>query len=236
MCIKSLVVLCSAAVVMANASPQAVISGALLRGVDTTSPRASPTYILRYLENQITALASAAVMSARSANFLPAERPAKQLVSNFEQFVTGLVNFQGIHLNHTSDETIDLKGPLIQMEKAIRELGNKGDDSAPAYRLAVIACGLRDLVPGYNADGSVRTWLLNVLAMNSRQFMQHIGNVTFTLARVVLNIQADNPHLLTVAHRCFTSMWSPEDAPVASCRAELESFEDRVEQGHLSWW
>ncbi|KAF9153021.1 hypothetical protein DFQ26_000699 [Actinomortierella ambigua] len=145
-------------------------------------------------ENQITALASAAVMSARSANFLPAERPAKQLVSDFERFVKGLVNFQCIHLNHTSDETIDLKGPLIQMEKAIRELGNKGDDSAPAYRLAVIARGLRDLVPGYNADGSVRTWLLNVLAMDNCNVMQRRGNVTPILAHIVLDTQADKSY------------------------------------------
>ncbi|KAG0259051.1 hypothetical protein DFQ27_004250 [Actinomortierella ambigua] len=183
--IKSLVVLCSAAVVMANASPQAVTSGALLRGVDTTNPRASPIDIFRYLENQITALASAAVMSAR---------PVKQLVSNFERFVTGLVNFQGIHLNHTSDESIDLKGPLIQMEKAIRELCNKGDDSAPAYRLAVIARGLRDLVPGFNADGSVRTWLLNVLAMDNCNVMQRRGNVTLILAHIVLDTQADKSY------------------------------------------
>ncbi|KAG0259052.1 hypothetical protein DFQ27_004251 [Actinomortierella ambigua] len=278
MLIKSLVVLCSAVVVMAKAPVNAVISGALLIGLDTTNPRASGSDIFRYQENQITALASIAMASARSANFRPAEMPPKILIHYFEHFVQRLTTSPGIHRSHTSDHTIDLNGSLIQLEKAIRELGDKSDDDS-AYRLAVIARGLRDLVPGYDADEPVKTWLLNLLALDNRQVMHRRGNVTFTLARVVLNIKADKSHTthipeqsakLTVstyevdskylqdnADRLATvvplynvpaamaQLTSPpmpyierssEAAPVASCHAESENFEGRVEQDHLNWW
>ncbi|KAF9158704.1 hypothetical protein DFQ26_007318 [Actinomortierella ambigua] len=193
MLIKSLVVLCSAAVVMVNASMNAVVSGAVLVGRDTADYGSTAEEIFSTPDNHISALASVAMASAEMTAFRPAEEPPKALIVTFEQFVRKFSAFPAFRHSHTTDVDINLNGSFTQFEKAIRDHGGAGDSDS-GHRIAVVARGLRDLIPGYNRDSSLKTWLLNVLAMDNSHILQRNEKLTFTLARITLHIAADATH------------------------------------------
>ncbi|KAF9079949.1 hypothetical protein BGX23_002917, partial [Mortierella sp. AD031] len=67
--IKSLLLVCSAAAVMVQGSPNAIVSGAIFVGDDTTNPDATPVEIFKHPENHATAAASILVYSATGTNY-----------------------------------------------------------------------------------------------------------------------------------------------------------------------
>ncbi|KAF9119863.1 hypothetical protein BGX30_003573, partial [Mortierella sp. GBA39] len=148
--IKTVALLCSATAVMAA---NAVVSGAIFEGYDTTDQSASNTDIFKDVTNHAAAAASILVFSANSANFHPASQEPKALGQNLDQFVSKASTFPGFLSTQIIDQNLALNGSLTQFEKIIREHLNN----------PLTARAFRDLIPGYIQDKSLTEWILSLI-------------------------------------------------------------------------
>ncbi|GJJ71075.1 hypothetical protein EMPS_03425 [Entomortierella parvispora] len=180
--IKSLLILCSAAVVLARTKNQAVVSSAIFVGDNTADESATPLKIFQDSKNHATAVSSVLVFSADSANFHPASQPPKSLVLNFNNFIQKASTFPGFFLEFSEQGSLPLNGSFTQFEKAIRESG-------PAEpHQALVARSLRDMIPGYIVNEDVDEWILNLIVIDKPK---GDDTVKFSMIRVDLSIDAD---------------------------------------------
>ncbi|KAG0260871.1 hypothetical protein DFQ27_003284 [Actinomortierella ambigua] len=173
---KSLVLLCSAVVVMARQSTRALASGAIFVGKDTTNPRATPLEIFENPENHAAAAASVVVFAAQSARFTPSESPAKSLVESFPAFLQKVASFPGFLTERNEQKTLELTGSLMQLEERVSE--------AVIENGAQVGRGIRDLVPSSIPDETLDKWILTLLVINKPDESDYvkIQQVYITLA------------------------------------------------------
>ncbi|KAG0254924.1 hypothetical protein DFQ27_006574 [Actinomortierella ambigua] len=155
---KSLLLLCSAVVAMARQSTSAVASGAIFVGKDTTNPDVSPVEIFRNSKNHAAAVASIVVFAANSVQFTPSTTPAKSLLGPFFDFLGRISSFPGFILEIDRQGTLGLTGSLTQLEEQVGRL--------PTENAALLARGIRDLVPRSIPDKTLDKWTLSMLAIN----------------------------------------------------------------------
>ncbi|KAF9149187.1 hypothetical protein BG015_009035 [Linnemannia schmuckeri] len=177
--IKTVALLCSATAAMAA---NAVISGAMFMGEDTTDYSADPAEIFRDPNNHAGAAASILVYSAKSAEFSPATGEPKSLGQTLDQFVHKTATFPGFQAKDSMDEHLALNGSLMQFEQVIRE---KLDDPH-------MARAFRDLIPGYMEDESLTHWILSLIVVSKPE---DSDTVMVKLARMSMTIQWDKDHM-----------------------------------------
>ncbi|KAF9097004.1 hypothetical protein BGX23_010047 [Mortierella sp. AD031] len=183
--IKSLLLVCSAAAVMVQGSPNAIISGAIFVGDDTTNPDASPVDIFKRPENHAAAAASILVYSATAANYRPSEQSPPSLLSGFDAFVKKASSFPGFTPRDQSNTNVFLNQSLIGLEKAVREqLGHSPDGP-------IIARSLRDLFPGVVEDSSLKEWILSLIVVGKPE---NSDTVSLNFVRLALKIGSDKTH------------------------------------------
>jgi len=159
----------------------AVASSADFVGRDTTSRNARDVDIFRDLKNHATAASTILVYSANEANFQPSEQPAKNLAPSYMTFMKKVTSFPGFGDYHDMVESVHLNNSAFQFEASIRHLMRHDDDCF------LIARGLRDLLPGYIPDSSLKTWLLSYVMVSKPD---HHDDVNIKFARVILNLKA----------------------------------------------
>ncbi|KAI1291359.1 hypothetical protein EDD11_008977 [Mortierella claussenii] len=183
--LRSLLLVFSAAAAIAKGAPNAIVSGAIFVGEDTTNKDASSTDVFRDPRNHATAAASILVYSAESANYHPSEQddPSSLLPghSAFESKAQGFPGFTQTILSHTD---IHLNGSFTQLEKEIRD--NYASSDAP-----LVARSLRDLIPGVVVDKSLEEWLLSLVVIRKPVSSDA---VTVKIVQVLLNISSDETH------------------------------------------
>ncbi|KAG0205759.1 hypothetical protein BGX33_007759 [Mortierella sp. NVP41] len=172
--LKSLALVSFAAVVMARASPNAIVSGALFVGEDTTNPDASNTNIYKNPENHAAAAASVLEYSAVNTNYRPSEQAFQQKATSFPGFIPTIQSGSDVFLNHS----------LIGLEKAVQ-------DAYPSTDAALIARGLRDLFPGSVEDQSLKEWILSLLVIRKPEGSD---TVTIKFVQLALTIEFDKTH------------------------------------------
>ncbi|KAF9088127.1 hypothetical protein BGX23_007603, partial [Mortierella sp. AD031] len=182
--LKSLALVSFAAVVMARASPNAIVSGALFVGEDTTNPDASNTNIYKNPENHAAAAASVLEYSAVNTNYRPSEQGHSSLLSTFEAFQQKATSFPGFIPTIQSGSDVFLNHSLIGLEKAVQ-------DAYPSTDAALIARGLRDLFPGSVEDQSLKEWILSLLVIRKPEGSD---TVTIKFVQLALTIEFDKTH------------------------------------------
>ncbi|KAG0330409.1 hypothetical protein BG000_011720 [Podila horticola] len=181
--LKSIFLVCSAAVVMARGNPDAVVSGGLFVGEDTTNPDASAVDIYKYPENYASAVASILQYSAVTTDYRPSQ-PDATAKSGYSGFQRKASTFPGFILTANSEGDIPLDGSLIQLEEAVRE-------EYPSTDSILIARSLRDLFPGYVEDSSLKEWVLSLVVIRKPFYSD---TVTFKLVQLELTIATDKAH------------------------------------------
>ncbi|KAF9308039.1 hypothetical protein BG003_011701 [Podila horticola] len=181
---KSLLVLCSTMAVMAQraADADAVVSVAAFAGKDTTDLNAQPVAIFEEEKNHATVASTVLVFSANNANFQPSLKPAKSLAPAYVQFLTQAASFPGFGDLEAMVQTLPLNNSVFQFETEIRNLIKNDPDRF------LIARSLRDLLPGYISDSSLKTWLLSFILIGKPEGADEVY-VKFT--RVVLTLKTD---------------------------------------------
>ncbi|KAF9296634.1 hypothetical protein BGZ88_012278 [Linnemannia elongata] len=173
--IKTVALLCSATAAMAA---NAVVSGAIFVGEDTTDYTNDKVDIFRNPENHAAAAASILVYSAANADFSPATQEPKALGQTLDAFIQKASTFPGFVLEYSKEESLALNGSLIQFEELIRK----------QLEDPLIARSLRDLIPGYIQDQSVTEWILSLVVANKPE---NSDAVSLQFARVSLTIHSD---------------------------------------------
>ncbi|GJJ79147.1 hypothetical protein EMPS_11506 [Entomortierella parvispora] len=186
---KTLIALISATAVLAQSPANAVASGAFFVGEDTTESSVTARSMFEKPENHITAVSSVLAFAAKSVNFQPASKPAKSLVTTLDAFVERVSTFPGFITSNWVDTSIKLNGSFTQLEKMIRE----ADDHIT--HLPLIARNIRDLVPGYIQDKSLKKWILSLVVLDNPE---DSGNPKFKLVRVVLDLSTDKDHTVFI--------------------------------------
>ncbi|KAF9081330.1 hypothetical protein BGX27_004969 [Mortierella sp. AM989] len=157
--LKSILLVCSATAVMARGSPDAIVSGALFVGEDTTNTGASGHDIFEDPRNHASATASILKYSAEAANYRPSEQDATYIVE-YSRFQLKMETFPGFALRSPSQEVdVPLSNSLTQLETAIRE-------KYPSANSKLIARSLRDLFPGSVEDKSLEEWILSLIVID----------------------------------------------------------------------
>jgi hypothetical protein len=146
--------------------------------MDTTNPRAKGTEIWENPANHAAAAASILTYSASNADFRPAEQPPKALGSNLAAFMKKASTFPGFREKGENDHKLRLDGSFSQFEETIR---HHLDD-------AITARGLRDLIPGYIQDKSLKEWVLSLVVLSKPE---NSDKVNIKLARICLTMSRD---------------------------------------------
>ncbi|KAG0015821.1 hypothetical protein BGZ81_011506 [Podila clonocystis] len=178
--IKSLLVLCSAAAVMARSQADAVMSAGLFFGEDTTDSL-NPLEIYRNPINHATAAASVLVYSATRAGFHPSEKSAESLVPAFDNFVQKVSAFPGFVLEFDRQTGFPLKNhtTVEEFEQLIRDvLSGASHSEKLAFKFA-------GLVPLHQKDESLKNWILSLVVLDQPQGSHA---VSFQLANLRLSI------------------------------------------------
>ncbi|KAG0258219.1 hypothetical protein DFQ27_004766 [Actinomortierella ambigua] len=178
---KSLFLLCSAVVVMARQSTNAVASGAIFVGVDTTNPDATPVEIFENPKNHAAAASSVVTFSAMETGFNPSLEPAKSLEGPFRSFLTKASTFPGFLLEMNNQKTLSLTGSLIQLEEMVRE--------AVSMNGGLVGRGIRDLVQGLIPDESMTNWILSLVVFDKPKGSDA---VKIQLVHLTLKIETDD--------------------------------------------
>ncbi|KAK5820924.1 hypothetical protein F5H01DRAFT_404442 [Linnemannia elongata] len=156
----------------------AVVSGAIFVGKDTSDPSASPVEVFTNPSNHAAAAFSVLVFAANSAKFNPASQEPKALIQNLNLFVRKIDTFPGFTLTQSEQFSLELDGSLTQFEKTISEqLGDS--DTARA---------LRNLAPDNAQDPSLRDWVLSLVVITQSED----AGINLKLARVYLTISSDD--------------------------------------------
>ncbi|KAG0066579.1 hypothetical protein BGZ89_007123 [Linnemannia elongata] len=173
--IKTVVLLLSATAAMAA---DAVVSGAIFVGKDTSDPSADPLEVYRNPSNHATATSSVLVFAANTVNFNPASQEPKALIQNLDQFVRKVDTFPAFTLTQSEQFSLELDGSLTQFEKTISEQLEDPDT----------ARALRDLVPDNVQDPSLTDWILSLVVVAKSE---DSDDISVKLARVYLTISSD---------------------------------------------
>ncbi|KAF9379771.1 hypothetical protein CPB97_008771 [Podila verticillata] len=173
--------------VMAQSAADAdvVVSAAAFVGKDTTDRNAQPVAIFKEMKNHATVASTILVFSAKGANFQPSLQPAKSLAPAYVQFLTKATSFPGFWNSETMDLTLPLNNSVFQFETEIRNVIKNDPDRF------LIARSLRDLLPGYISDSSLKTWLLSFILIGKPE---GADDVYIKFARVVLALKTDKEH------------------------------------------
>ncbi|KAG0204072.1 hypothetical protein BGX28_003883 [Mortierella sp. GBA30] len=183
--LKSLLLICSAAVVIAKGTSDAIVSGAIFVGEDTTSADASPVDIYANPGNHATAAASVLVFAAKAVNYHPTEQDASSLLPSYSAFETKVQQFPGFMMTESSIKNgLLLDGGFTQLEKEIRDSYESSDAS-------LIARSLRDLIPGVIEDKSLEKWILSLVAVRKPV---DSDVVTVKIVTLKLNLTSDDSH------------------------------------------
>ncbi|KAG0010986.1 hypothetical protein BGZ82_003204 [Podila clonocystis] len=167
------------------ADADAVVSAAAFVGKDTTDLNAEPVSIFREEKNHATAASTILVFSANGANFQPSLQPAKSLAPAYVQFLIKATSFPGFKEPEAMVQPLPLNNSVFQFETEIRNVINNDPDKF------IIARGLRDLLPGYISDSSLKTWLLSFIVIGKPE---GADDVYVKFARVVLTLKTDKDH------------------------------------------
>jgi len=178
-----------ATAVLAQGPANAVASGAIFVGEDTTESPVTSRTMFENRANHITAVSSVLAFAAKVANFQPAEKPAKSLVNTLDAFVEKVSTFPGFITAGWVDKSIHLNASLIQMEKEIREADSK------ITHLPLIARNLRDLTPGFIQDKTLKKWILSLVVLDKPLDSE---DVKFKLVRLVLTLSTDASHTVII--------------------------------------
>jgi len=184
---KALLIACSAAIVLAKSRPDAIVSGALFSGKDTTENNAHKTDIFRDPRNHATAAASILVYGAKSANFNPSNQDQKTLVSHFDGFEHKVNNFPGFTESDMFESRVSIDNSLMGLEQAIRCEYDNHDSR-------LIARGIRDLVPGEIRNRDMKEWLLSLVVVSKPRGTNH---VTVKLVQLCLKLESDSNNGMT---------------------------------------
>ncbi|GJJ72046.1 hypothetical protein EMPS_04403 [Entomortierella parvispora] len=186
--IKSLLVLCSAAVVFARNSGEAVASRAIFFGEDTSDSSANPYDIYANPKNHASAVSSVLVFAANEVDFRPSEQQPKELGSNYEQFFKEVSAFPGFRLERDEQVLIPLDGTRIQFENAVF-------DTNPYYlHQSQVARNLRSLIPQRAGDNG-GYWLLSLIAIDKPE---DADAVKIALVSVIVYIETDRTGKVTI--------------------------------------
>ncbi|KAK5820910.1 hypothetical protein F5H01DRAFT_339597 [Linnemannia elongata] len=172
--IKTVILLLSATAAMAA---DAVVSGAIFVGKDTSDPSADPLEVYRNPSNHVTATSSVLVFAANTVNFHPASQEPKALIQNLDQFVGKVDTFPAFTLTQSEQFSLELDGSLTQFEKTISEQLEDPDT----------ARALRDLVPDNVQDPSLTDWILSLVVVAKSE---DSDDISVKLARVYLTISS----------------------------------------------
>jgi len=178
-----------ATAVMVEGAANAVASGAIFVGKDTTEGSVTTHSIFEHRTNHVSGLSSVLAYAAQLTNFYPADKPAKSLVNNLDAFVEKASSFPGFTTVSVLDQTINLNGSFTQFEKAIRDSAND------ISNLPLIARSFRDLIPGQFKDKSLKKWILNLVVLEKDADSY---TVSFKLARVTLSLSTDVSHAVFI--------------------------------------
>ncbi|KAF9162496.1 hypothetical protein DFQ26_003518 [Actinomortierella ambigua] len=210
---KALLLLCTALVVMANSASNAVASGAVFVGEDTTDPEASPVSIYKNPENHATAAASILVYSAKITDFTPSSLPPKSLVASLDSFLAKASSFPGFLLESNKQGKLPLNGSLIQLEQIVREESTSHG--------ALIGRSMRDLVPGYIPDETLTQWILNLIVIEKPRGSD---DVKFHLIWMTLEIKTDKGHNAVIPEQSAKL----NSSTLRIQKAYLEQYADRL--------
>ncbi|KAG0014334.1 hypothetical protein BGZ81_000524 [Podila clonocystis] len=188
--IKSVLVLCSTAVVLAQrhvySGADAVASAALFFGEDTTESL-NPLDVFKNPINHATAASSVVALSAEQADFQPALKSADSLSQALDKFLTKVSTFPGLYLKSKSQRTVALKNYTTaeQFQTGIK-------DGHPQYpHIGKIALRFAELLPldlGCEEAERLKNWILSLVVIDKPK-----GNntVRVQLSHVALSIAYD---------------------------------------------
>ncbi|KAG0231977.1 hypothetical protein BGW41_001995 [Actinomortierella wolfii] len=177
--VKSLALLCSAAVVLAQ-STKAVSSGATF---SCEIPHTKdPIQIFKNPENHLTALASILVYSAEVTSFKPASQPPETLATSLHDFIATASTNPSLFMTQYKKGNISLDGSLTQLEKAVNNGASVG---FPAGR------AIRDIFPGYIPDPTLDEWTLLLIGGQKVARTNYIYLYLITLG---LKVEIDENH------------------------------------------
>ncbi|KAF9904656.1 hypothetical protein EC991_002530 [Linnemannia zychae] len=171
------------------ADADAVVSASAFVGEDTTDFDAQPIDIFRDAKNHATAASTVLVFSAIGANFQPSQDPSKNLASAYVEFLKKATSFPGFGEFVAETQTLHLNNSVFQFETDIRKAMRDDPDRF------LIARGLRDLLPGYIPDPSLKSWVLSFILIGKPQ---GTDEVYIKFIRVILTLKTNKEHTTVI--------------------------------------
>ncbi|KAF8930869.1 hypothetical protein BGZ58_007982 [Dissophora ornata] len=157
----------------AQAEFDALESGALFLGTDTSDPKASGPAVFREPNNHPSAVASIVWFSANKAQFCPAEAEVVTDPLAYDNFVVALYRFPGFEVSKIRKIPVRLSGDLGRFVDEIKEQLDESDNKESSEDMREIAVRLKDLIPPFVEDRSWKRWALTAVVIRRGDSGEH---------------------------------------------------------------
>ncbi|KAI7825607.1 hypothetical protein BC939DRAFT_476057 [Gamsiella multidivaricata] len=177
--VKSLLLACTAAVMVAHASAEGVagiVSTAIFFGEDTSDPDARGAEVFRDPRNHPVAVASVIAFSAYQTGFLPQERGVITDESVYANFMKKIATFPGLLLRSTKQGSMALNGSSDQLKEQIIQ----SIESEVANR-NVVADSIVDALPLSLEDKAKQDWTVSALVLQKDEEGVKVDLIAITL-------------------------------------------------------
>ncbi|KAG0238431.1 hypothetical protein BGX31_003268, partial [Mortierella sp. GBA43] len=148
------------AAVAVQARPEAVTSGTIFSGEDSSYKGAKGAEVFRYPENHVTAAGSILVHLAKKGGFNPKKSGLKATSQEYGRFFGNVLKFQGFNTVYRGQEDLELKGGSEQFKEAVTEKYKEGPAKSPKFA----ALTFDDEIPLY-LDEQTQKYLLTLVAV-----------------------------------------------------------------------
>ncbi|KAF9983079.1 hypothetical protein BGZ65_002215 [Modicella reniformis] len=180
--LKSILLACTAVVVVAQREYDALVSGTRLIGIDTTIPGQSGVDIFRHTQNHASAVASILLFAANRANFRPHQNGVITDSAVFGEFINQSTRFPAVRPQIEYGNELELNGDRHQLKEEIERTYH-----ANVNHPQEIANALEGLIPSRLSAGvKSQVWVLSHITLLSEPHQE----VAFELAYLVLKLVA----------------------------------------------
>ncbi|KAF9960007.1 hypothetical protein BGZ72_008206 [Mortierella alpina] len=186
--LKPLLILCSVIVVAVQARYDALVSGAIFVGKDTSFPEDDSTIIFKDPSNHPAAVTSLLWTLAKESNFIPSEFDVITDPWLYRKFERTLLDFPGFKASEITQRPLDLDGTPSQFSSQIRS-------NFDARYAETIARSFWSQIPGYVMKPSFRRWLTSQIIIYKDTDSDEI---TFEVAEVILTLSRDQSGLAMI--------------------------------------
>ncbi|KAF9964395.1 hypothetical protein BGZ70_006537 [Mortierella alpina] len=186
--LRSLLVVCSVLIVVVQARYDALVSGAIFVGKDTSFPEDDSTIIFKDPSNHPAAVTSLLWALAKESDFVPSEFDVITDPWLYRKFERQLLDFPGFKTSEISQRPLDLDGTPHQFSSQIRS-------NFDTRYAETIAKSFWSQIPGYVMKPSFRRWLTSQIIIYKDT---HSDEITFEVAEIILRLSRDESGLAMI--------------------------------------